>query len=217
LTLQSARHANIISLENSIVTYSCVGNCVDFWRSAAIDPGTGQSEGLKKGEDNMTKKLLMLLLCSVVLLSGCGGSGTVHKGGDDPWDLFTQKEAEKVLGFKVEPQIQKIEDAGQKLVLYAAVDEKETEFIQVSVVRDENMGDSLKESGYNCKKLFEDTKKDLAGNKAVEGLGQEAFWSAGGLHIMSEGVYVTVSTGTTDKPEYLERAKEVAETIMERL
>lgn len=166
----------------------------------------------------MTKKLLMLLLCSVIFLAGCGG-GTVQSGngGDDPWDLFTQEEAEKVLGFEVEPELQKMEHAGQKLVLYAPLDEKETDFIQVSIVRDKDMDESFKESGNSAKKLFEDTKKDLADNQAVDGLGQEAFWVSGALHILTEGAYVTVSTGSKDDPKYLDRAKEVAVTIMGRM
>ena len=166
----------------------------------------------------MSKKIVLLVIsCLLLLQVGCGGGPSGATGKDDPWDLFTQKEAEAVLGFKVEPELQKIEAAGQKIVYYGAVSKDKTDFIQVSVVRNEEMGDSLKEQGYTAKQLFEETKKNFSdSSQAVKGFGDEAFWTNGGLHILSDTVYITISTGDSDTPETLERAKEVAKKVMSK-
>lgn len=167
----------------------------------------------------MFKKISLLLICCLLLLQvGCGGSKKSGEADGKPWHLFTEDEAEELLGFEVEPEIDKIDSAGQRLVFYGPKEEKETDFIQISVVRSEDMEDSLKEQGYNAKQLFEDAKNNAdEPPKPVEGIGDAAFWSGGALNILAGEVCVTISTGHEDKPEYLERAKVIAKTVMSRL
>lgn len=171
----------------------------------------------------MKKKLLVLLMSVLLVVQvGCGGvsiGGNGNSGvvGHDPWKLFTEEEAEKVLGFDVEQDLQKMDESGQKLVYYGATSEDEKDFIQVSVARDEDMSDNLKQSGFNVGKLFEQVKQDFPDKQDVEGFGKEAFWANGALHILEEGVYVSISTGTPDDAKNLDRAKEIANTVMSRL
>jgi len=199
---------------------------MQYDRDAKANSGAGGQKP-KEGEDIVTKKLLMLLLCSVILLAGCGG-GTVKTGdgGDKPWQLFTEEEAEKVLGFDVEQEVSMIDSKlDQRMVYYGSASGDESDFIQVSVAKNkeadkdsEKEGSNENEPVYTVEQLFEDAKTGLADSvQPVEGFGDEAFWYVGALHILKDGYYVTVSTGNTDDPKYLERAKEVAEIIMGRL
>ena len=171
----------------------------------------------------MTKRLLMLLLCCFVLLAGCGGGNDTYNGGDKPWKLFSKEEAEKVLGFEVEEDISKIEGKlDQKIVFYQSASDDKSDFIQVSVVKNKEEADDAKEESedqeYKVDQLFEVTKTTFEESmQSLEGFGDEAFWNEGALHILKGEYYVTVSTGHEDKPEYLERAKEIAEVIMGRL
>ncbi len=172
------------------------------------------------------KKIVLMLLMLVLLvvpvgcgigINGNGGNGNNGDVANEPWELYTEEEAESLLGFDVEPDLQKLEDAGQKLVYYGDASGEKEDFVQVAVTRDEDMSDSLKESGNNVAKLFEQIKQDFPDNEGVESLGKEAFWANNALHILEDGVYVAVSTGATDAAEGLERAKEIAATAMDRL
>lgn len=168
----------------------------------------------------MYRKYLILIACCLLLLAGCGGSEKSGEAKDKPWDLFTQKEAETVLGFEVKPEIQKIDAAGQRIVYYGSVSEKEKDFIQVSIVRDEKIDSSLKQKGYSVKQLFEDAKSTLPDISSVEGFGDEAFWSSGStdsLHILTGSVYITISTSHGDGSATLDRAKAIAEKVIKRL
>lgn len=170
----------------------------------------------------MVKKISVLLICSLLLfLAGCGGSSKNGNAEDRPWDLFTQEEAEKVLGFEVEPEIQKIDSTGQRFVYYGAVQEDEKRFIQLSVVRSEDIEESLKEKGYSAKKMFEEAKNALSEDpQPVKGLGDEAFWisdNTDALHVLVGEVYFTVSTNHGDSSKNLEMTKEVAQKVLSRL
>ena len=153
-------------------------------------------------EDIMARKISVLLICSLLLLlAGCGGSSKNGSPKDKPWDLFTEEEAEEILGFEVEPEIQKIDPAGQRFVYYGAVQEDEKRFIQLSVVRSEDMEESLKEQGYSAKKMFEEAQNALSDNpQLVEGFGDEAFWisdSTDALHVLVGEVYLPPLVQTT--------------------
>lgn len=169
----------------------------------------------------MLKKLLLVLICGLMLFqAGCGGTKNKVSGEGlyKPWDLLTEEEAETLLGFDVESEIQKIDPLGQRIVFYGAVPEEEKDFIQICVVRNEDIEDSLKEQGQSVEKFFEEVKKESKEtSRPVKDLGDQAFWNMGALHILSDNFYITISTANTDSPKYLERAKEVAETVLSRL
>lgn len=181
----------------------------------------------------MRKRILLLLvICMLLLQAGCGGgtekaeeekgdSGEAKQnvvgGAANPWDLYTQAEAEAALGAKVTPEIKDGENhpLGQKIVFYdPGVDNKS--FIQVSIVADEG----IKAEGSSAKQIYEETKKALGSGdnfQLVEGFGDDAFWGTNGLHILAGSSYIDISTGNSSDPANFELAKKVAETVLSRL
>jgi hypothetical protein len=179
---------------------------------------------LEKKEDIMGKKLCLLaIFCLLLLQVGCGGES--RPNDDKPWHLFTVEEAEEVLGFDAEEEIAKIDDKlDQRIVLYKSASGDEEEFIQVSVTKDKTESsnsqdtESTGKQNITTKEFFETVKSTFSDTlKPVEEFGDEAFWNAGALHILTGKYYVTISTGHEDSPENLERAKVVAEKVMERI
>ncbi|MFZ5644707.1 MAG: hypothetical protein ACOY46_14045 [Bacillota bacterium] len=180
------------------------------------------------------KSCLTLLIFSVILFAaGCGGGNekaatTAESSGGakeaakvlvEPASLLTKAEAEAALGGQVkEPEIKDTKNPlGQKICFYAPVSEKEDRFIQISVVQNEGMSKNLRDTGYNVKELYEETKKNLADTKPVPGFGDDAFWGTNGLHILKGSFYVNIAVGNTSRPENLEFAKGLAEKVVSRL
>ncbi len=181
------------------------------------------------------KLCLALLMFSVLLfVAGCGSSGKIGasqgdtggaqetgaaKGLIDPCTLLTKSEAEAALGETVkEPELKDTKNPlGQKICFYAPVSDKSDRFIQLSVVQNEGMTKNLRDSGYNVKQLYEETKKNLTDAKPVTGIGDDAFWGTNGLHILKGNEYLNISVGNTSKPGNLELAKGLAEKVVGRL
>lgn len=186
----------------------------------------------------MSKKLLLgIILCMVLALAGCGGGEAEEpeanaggNGGNDrlasvvnPWELYTQEEAEAALGVEVtadekaEPEELK-NPLGQKIVFYDPVTDDTLRSIQVSIVQNEGMVDNLKEQEYDVKQLYEETKEMLSeGAQPIEGFGDDAFWGTMGLHILIDNSYINVAVGNSDDPANIEFAKNIAETVLSRL
>lgn len=180
----------------------------------------------------MLRRSVALILFMVLLLAA--GCGKADKGGDeqgnnaaqnksasevtDARSLLTKAEAEALLGEPVkEPDYQVKEPMGQQLLFFSAKSDAALKFIQVSVVQNEGMNDSLRSSGYNVTKLYQETKKMFKDNQSVTGIGDEAFWATNGLHILKSNYYVNISTGNTQDPANLELAKKVADKVIPRL
>lgn len=181
----------------------------------------------------ITRRLIALLMfCVLLFAAGCGGSGkpgspqgdsgskeTTAKGLVDPGTLLTKAEAEAFLGEPVkDPDLKDTKNPlGQKICFYAPVSDTAARFIQLSLVQNEGMSKSQRDSGYTVKQLYEDTKKNLTDAKPVAGIGDDAFWGTNGLHILKGNVYLNISVGNSSKPESLELAKKVAEKALPRL
>jgi len=174
---------------------------------------------------------IMVLL--FLLAAGCGGG---EKAGESKGDvspkkaasgevtdvrnLLTKAEAEELMGEPVKEPDYKAEASnpmGQQLLFFSAEADTALRFIQISVVQNEGMSASLKSSGYNVTKLYQETKKMFKDNQPVTGIGDEAFWGTNGLHILYGNYYVNIGTGNSDKEENLELAKKVAAKVLPRL
>jgi len=167
----------------------------------------------------------------IFIIAGCGkdgkttdvqGDGTVKQTASgevtDVRTLLTKAEAEALLGEPVkEPDYQIKEPMGQQLLFFSAEADTAFRFIQVSVVQNEGMSESLQSSGYNVTKLYQETKKMFKDNQLLTGIGDEAFWGTNGLHILKGNYYINISTGNTENPEYLELAKNLAAKVIPRL
>ncbi|MHB1042081.1 MAG: hypothetical protein ACYC0Q_04505 [Eubacteriales bacterium] len=174
----------------------------------------------------------LLIFCVLLFAAGCGGSGKgvvpqdKTEGKKDsakvlisPCALLTKVEAEAALGEQVkEPESRDTKNPlGQKICLYSPVSDKSENFIQLSLVQNEGMTNTLREQGYNVEQLYKETKENLAEVKPVSGIGDEAFWGTNGLHILKGNVYLNISVGNTSKPENLELAKDLARKAVDRL
>jgi hypothetical protein len=183
--------------------------------------------------------LVLLIFCVLLCVAGCGSSAkTGAPRGDaggaketgtakeliDPRTLLTGAEAESALGEPVkEPKFTDSKNPmGQKLCFYEPVDENSFKFVQIGLVQNEGMTKNLRDSGYNVKQLYEETKKNLIqdGN-SVTGIGDDAFWGAGGLHILEGNVYLTIGVdvckGKIDKRENRDLEKNIANLVVSRL
>lgn len=171
----------------------------------------------------------MLVVC-LLLLAGCGG-GSEQAGepeGDageaesaavgeavNPWDLYTQAEAEAALGEKCNADLKDTQNPmGQKIAFYDTASEDDFRFIQVGIVQDEG----IKAEGVSARQIYDDTKNALTdGAQPIEGIGEDAFWGTNGLHIFVGSSYINISTGNSSDPANLELAKQVAEVVLSRL
>jgi hypothetical protein len=183
------------------------------------------------------KKILAFLILSLfLLLVGCSDSGqkntppgnsgaaqdtATSKGLIDPAALLTKAEAEALLGEPVKEPKNETRDTnnplGQKICFYDPVSDKETRFIQLSLVQNEGLAKTLTAQKYDVKQLYTETKKMLGEVTDVPGIGDEAFWGTNGLHILKGNVYLNISVGNSSKPENLELAKQVAAKALPRL
>lgn len=169
--------------------------------------------------------MILMLLAAV----GCGStakSGDKQSGGagkstaariTDVRDLLNKAEAAELMGEPVkEPEYRK--DAnnplGQQILFFSTVkDNLPLRSIQLSLVQNEGMSSSLRSSAYSVKKLFEETKKNFPENTPVLGVGDQAFWTTAGLHILVGNYYLNINVGGGDQ----ELAKRAAEKVLPRL
>jgi len=180
-----------------------------------------------------TKQILAFLMIWLLLLAaGCGGKTGAPQGDNgaakdtetarelaDPLTLLTRAEAEAFLGEPVkEPELRDTENPlGQKICFYAPASDQAARFIQLSLVQNEGMAKNLRDQKYDVRQLYTETKKNFTDARDVAGVGDEAFWSTNGLHILKGNAYLNISVGNSDKPENLELAKQVAEKALPRL
>lgn len=151
----------------------------------------------------------ILPLCAVLLFPGCSGNSpekTDAGSGNtaveqptskliEPCDLITAKDAETMLGETVKPA-EKTDNqvVGQKLCLYNPVDTESTEFLQVVLTQDAFMPPG----GIPTASIYKSLKDNFEGMRTdIEGVGDEAFISTGGIYIMSDGFYIQIGAGNT--------------------
>lgn len=183
-----------------------------------------------------TRSLFILFLAAIVILitiavAGCGGSSEkapkpTEKRAENPKTsakmvdaslLITRKEAEEAFGEPVkEAKINKTGNAmGQEICLYEA--EESSRFIQVSVIQNQAMSESMREQGQSAEGIFRTTKANTTPMKEIPGIGDDAFWGTPGLHILKGDVYINIAVGNTDDPANLELAKKLAQIALSKL
>lgn len=135
----------------------------------------------------------------------------------DPCGLLTTQEMEALVGEPVsEPEQRDAKNPlGQRMCLYSTV--SSSRLIQISVIRTADMAQGIRDHGQNAVKVYTTTKEMLNPAEDVPGVGDDACWGTGGLHILKGEVYLLVAVGNTGKRENLDLARRIAGKIMLRL
>lgn len=184
------------------------------------------------------KRLVLILICAflcVGLLTACSGtdkagttqtqtsSGQSDAKGKvvDPATLITQDEAAGILGEPSKPaevKTSSINPLGQKEVIFNPVNDQSFKMLQLSFIQNEGMNKDKVASGYNVKKLYEDTRKGFADAKDVNGIGDQAFMRPSWLHVVKGNTYfvIYINNKATDAQKE-EAAKSLAMKIISRL
>lgn len=167
----------------------------------------------------MGKRYLCLLVSTLILFAGCGGSDPssdssqgketavqAAKGPADcqpiePCALITKAEAESLIGEAVKDgQYDEQQAVGMKKCFYAAANPDSAKFLQLTVQQASLMPQQVREAGQSPKTIFAETKKMLAdGRVDLTGLGDEAFIGTGGLHMLAGEFYITIGVGNPDR------------------
>jgi len=152
--------------------------------------------------------------------SGGGATGKL-----DPCALLTKADAEVLAGAPVKDGEAKDSGnpLGQQLCGYAAVSDRSSRLVQISVATDGGMTEAMRKSGYTVKRLYTDTKSGNAAAQPVSGVGEDAFMGGfTGLHVLQKDVYFSISVtggiiGGTDKPVTTETLSTAARAVLGRL
>ncbi len=152
---------------------------------------------------------LAALIVSAVLLSGCSGAKAPAGANStnqsaklvEPEQLISKSEAAQLLGEAVKEGEKKEQPAvGQKLSFYAPLNDSTQTYVQIAVTQTAFMNNknNTPESLYNSTKAnINDSTKAMK----VDGIGNEYFFGTAGLHILTDGYYLVIMTGNSNKPE----------------
>ena len=170
------------------------------------------------------------LLCIMTGLTlSIGGCSSTSTAGSDILPAQTaeqiaacplsKEEVEAAVGEKVNDPITR--DAkrpfGQQLYIYRGTAAGSHCFVQISIVRSENMTAAAQEKGMTAPKLFYDTKEKLKKITPVADVGDDAYWGKPGLHILQGDMYVTITVGDVEKLQNLSIAEALAQKVLPRL
>lgn len=171
----------------------------------------------------------ILPLCAVLLFAGCGGDSSQQSdtgGGNaavqrqaskiiEPCQLISQEEAAKLLGEAVKPAEKSEQQVvGMKLCLYNPASGEPIPFLQVSLTQDA----FFPPGGVGTASIYKSIKDNFEGMRTdVEGVGDEAFITTGGIYIMADGYYIQVGAGNTSNAAIQERLIEAGKMAVAKL
>lgn len=188
--------------------------------------------------------LLAVTAALVVLVTACGDddsdssggngrpaatatssqSGDTKDGGYNPCDLLTKEEVEAVLGEAIDEPEKSItgNPLGQTLCMYGAAAETSFGYVQVSVIREKDIMESLRKTGQTAKKLYTEGKALFGAGKVqdVSGVGDAAYREGSSLTVLSGTTLFTVSAnikGTKPADLSTDVLKSLAEKALPRV
>ena len=176
------------------------------------------------------KHLIRILpLCAVLLFSGCSSNApekaetasenaAVQKQASkiiEPCELVTEADAAKILGEAVKPAEKSEQQVvGMKLCLYNPVDTESTQFLQVTLTQDSFMPPQ----GIASASIYKSLKDNFEGMRTdIEGVGDEAFIATGGIYIMANGYYISISAGNINSETVRNRLIETGKIAVAKL
>lgn len=160
--------------------------------------------------------ILILLVCFLsIILLGCNANDSETM---DVCSLITKEEAETAIDMAVDDgEFTEQEALGQRMCFY---DGKEdtigASFVQISILRTEEMPKKVTESGQTAKTIYADIKDNIENKASIEGLGDDAFWGTNGLYVLKGDAFFNIGVGNSDRPENMEISKGLAEIVLER-
>jgi hypothetical protein len=170
-----------------------------------------------------------LPLCTVLLFAGCGGNSSQQSdvgGGNatvqqqtskiiEPCQLITQEEAAKLLGEAVKPaekSEQKV--VGMKLCMYNPASGEPVPFLQISLTQDA----FFPPGGVGTASIYKSLKDNFKDMRTdVDGVGDEAFITTGGIYIMADGYYIQIGAGNTRNAAVRNRLIEAGKMAVAKL
>lgn len=170
----------------------------------------------------------VLPLCAVLLFTGCSGNDPektdIGSGNPaveqqaskliEPCNLITAEDAATILGEAVKPaEKSEKQVVGMKLCMYNAQSDS-MEFLQVTLTQDAFM----QPGGIPTASIYKSLKDNFEGMRTdIEGVGDEAFISTGGIYIMSDGYYIQIGAGNTSKESVRNRLIEAGKMAVAKL
>ena len=169
-------------------------------------------------------------VCAFLLFSGCSGNSPekAEKAGEsatvqqqqaskliEPCDLITAGDAATILGEAVKPaEKSEKQVVGMKLCMYNAQSGDSMQFLQVTLTQDAFM----QPGGIPAASIYKSLKDNFEGMRTdVEGVGDEAFISTGGIYIMTGGYYIQIGAGNTSKDSVRNQLVEAGKMAVAKL
>ena len=141
----------------------------------------------------------ILPLCTVLLFAGCGGNSTQQPetGGGN---TAAEKSEQKVVGMK--------------LCLYSPASGEPIPFLQVSLTQDA----FFPPGGVGTASIYNSLKDNFKGMRTdIEGVGDDAFITTGGIYIMADGYYIQIGAGNTSNAAIRARLVEAGKMAVAKL
>jgi len=169
--------------------------------------------------------VVCLALLLTVLLAGCGGTSAPAPAKPpvapaasvkviEPCDLISKADAEQYIGQPVKTAEKKDNPVvGLKLCVYTTVVEGSGKLLQVGLTQQSFMSGSTQ----TPKSLYDSLKNNFPNALKVTGIGDDAFISPPGLHVLKGGYYLTVAVGNSNDPKNQELLKTIGKKVIDKL
>lgn len=164
----------------------------------------------------MKKYFLLLIVLVLLILEACGSPDEKTQRIIEPEELISKEEAAALTGLEI-VEVEKSEEdrVGLKICVYTTEgDYLESIFLQISIVQKAFM---IKEQTQSPEEIFRGTIEFFEDKIEVEGIGDEAYIFTPGLHILTDGYYLTIAAGNTDSLEVQELIKKAGKLAVENL
>lgn len=175
--------------------------------------------------------ILLVVLCIATLLAGCGGSpapapttpakpATAPSAPSasakliEPCDLISKAEAQQYIGQPMKDAEKKQTPAvGLKLCVYSTVSEGSGKFLQIGITQQAFMPNN----GQTPKAIYDAIKGNFPNAMKIGGIGDDAFITPPGLHLLKGNYYLTVAVGNSNDPKNQELLKTIGKKIIEKI
>ncbi len=134
-----------------------------------------------------TLAALQCLITVFLFLPECLVAGSSHPV--NPCKVINHEEAESIMGEQLkEGEFSEKKVVNMQLCIYDAVSDSSFSMLQISLTH-----------GARAKEIFSGIKENFSDCEMVEGIGDEAFFAAPGMHILTSGYYVSIAAGNSKR------------------